>query len=126
MKHKKLIASALLGGLSFIPMALAFAADMENASPATFAGSYTLWIAIIIGIIASFLAIYFSFQMSGSTVGRILQLIGFGMFVVVLGFLSVVLPWAPAGTQKIVHDLLFILGYSLMLAGVVRIKKLSV
>lgn len=125
MKHKKLFFGAMTGAFSLAPGALAFAADMDNAGPTTFVGSYTLWIAIIIGVIASLWAIYFSFQMSGSTIGRILQLVGFGMLVVVLGFLAVVLPWAPAGTQKIVHDLLFILGYALMLAGVVRIKKLS-
>ena len=117
----------IVGGsfLSLFSVASVFAKEAESAGPATFAGSYTLWIAIIIGFIASILTFYYSSQMSGSTVGGILKLFGFGMLVVVLGFLSVVVAWAEPSVQKIVHDLLFILGYILMLVGVSRMRKLS-
>lgn len=115
---------SLSGAVSLLAPALALA--QESAGPATFAGSYTLWIAIIIGIVGSLVTFYYSQQMGGSTVGGILRLFGLGMLVVVLGFLSVVVAWAAAPIQKVVHDLLFILGYLLMLAGASRLKKLSV
>lgn len=110
--------------LATLAPALAFA--QENAGPETFVGSYTLWAAIIIGFIASILTLFYSAKMSGSTVGQSLRLLGLGMFVVVLGFLCVVVAWAPAHVQGIVHDLLFILGYFLMLMGISKIRKLSI
>ena len=111
---------------TFLVVPFVYAQEIaQEAGPTTFAGSYTLWIAIVIGLVASILTFRYAIQMKGSTVGQILNLFGFGMFVVVLGFLSVVVAWADAPTQKIVHDLLFILGYILMLVGASRIRRLS-
>lgn len=108
---------------------MAFAQDMAgepaSAGPVTFAGSYTLWIAIIIGFIAAFVTFRYAMQMKGSAVGGVLSLFGWGMFTVVLGFLSVAVAWASAPTQKIVHDLLFIVGYLMLLAGAGRVRKFS-
>ena len=114
----------LISALSFtLPV---FAQEAESAGTATFTGSITLWIAIIIGFIASFLTLSYAVQMKGSTVGTILSLFGIGMFLVVVGFLAVVVAWAPAPVQKLVHDLVFIIGYVLMLVGATRIRRLSV
>lgn len=101
-------------------------AQHESAGPATFANSYTLWIAIIIGFAVSFATLIFSSQMKGSTVGGVLRLFGAGTFFVVLGFLAVVVKdWAPENAQKLVHDLMFIVGYLFCLAGVLKLRKLS-
>lgn len=97
----------------------------ESAGPATFAGSYTLWIAIIIGFAVSLTTLIFSSQMSGSTIGGVLRLFGVGTFLVVLGFLSVVIAWATPEVQKLTHDLLFIVGYLFCLGGVLKLRKLS-
>jgi len=64
---------------------------------ATFVGSYTLWIAIIIGFVASLMTLGYGRRMQGSRVGR----------------------------RKIVHDLMFILGYGLMLVGASNIRKIG-
>jgi|SRR3989344_119643 len=121
----KKYSSLSLSGAFFLLAPFVVSAQ-DSAGPTTFAGSYTLWIAIIIGIIGSLMVFYYSQQMGDSTVGGILRLFGGGMFIVVLGFISVAVAWADAPIQKIVHDLLFILGYFLMLAGATRLKKLSI
>ncbi|PIR89613.1 MAG: hypothetical protein COU07_01820 [Candidatus Harrisonbacteria bacterium CG10_big_fil_rev_8_21_14_0_10_40_38] len=121
---KYLIPSFLvLGVLGFaIP---AFAQEAP-AGPATFVGSYTLWVAIVIGFIASFMTFIYARQLKGSVTAGILNLLGAGMFVVVFGFLAVVIAWADPSIEKIVHDLCFIIGYILILVGVSRVRKLSV
>ncbi len=90
--------------------------------PATFIGSYTLWAAIIIGFAASVVTLIFGYRLRGGLVGAALSLFGAGMFLVVLGFLAVVVSWTDADTQAIVHDLAFIVGYVLMLAGALRLR----
>ena len=116
-----LLVALLIGGFGGVGIVAA----QDAAGPATFVGSYTLWIAIILAFIASVWTFYYSQQMKGSVVGDILRLVAFGMFVIDLGFLAVVIAWGPAPTQKIVHDLLFILGYILILTAVGRMRKLG-
>ena len=115
--------------LSILPLLLivapVLAQDEEAVSVASFVGSYSLWAAVIIGIIASAVTVYFAMQMRGGIVGTSLTLIGAGMFFVVLGFLAVVVQWTAADTQAIVHDVAFILGYVLMLVGALRLRTIA-
>ena len=107
---------------------VAFAQDGEDLGPASFAGSITLWIAIVAGFIASLATLYFAFQLKGGVVGSTLNLFGAGMLFVVTGFLVVVIPWKAedaAITAKIVHDVVFIIGYVLMLVGASRLRELT-
>src|SRR5688572_14840867 len=117
--------STFLASVSAFALATPALAQEASAGPATFAGSYTLWIAIIIGFVASFMAFRYGRQLKGSVTSGILNLFAAGMFFVVLGFLSVVVAWADAPVQKITHDLLFIVGYIFMLVGAGRVRKLS-
>lgn len=96
----------------------------DPVGPTTFVGSYTLWIAIVIGFAASLATLYYAYQLQGGLVGKALTLFGAGMFFVVLGFLAVAVAWATPDVQKIVHDVVFIIGYVLMLMGAVRLRKL--
>ncbi len=115
--------------LSIFPLLLiiapVFAQDEETVSVASFVGSYSLWAAVIIGLIASAVTVYFALQMRGGIVGTSLTLIGAGMFLVVLGFLAVVIQWTAAETQAIVHDVAFILGYVLILVGALRLRTIA-
>jgi hypothetical protein len=95
-------------------------------SPATFVGSYTLWVAIIIGLCASIATLYYAYRLKGSLVSRFLWLFGSGMLLVVAGFVTVVVQWSTTPVQKLVHDILFIAGYILMLIGVWYVRKLHV
>ena len=103
----------------------ALAQEDDSAEVATFIGSYTLWAAIIIGSIASVATLFYANQLKGGVVGTSLTLFGAGMLLVVLGFLAVVISWTDADTQKIVHDLAFILGYILMLSGAFRLREIA-
>ncbi len=123
-KFTKSIMSVGAGVATLALPVVALAAD-ESAGPATFAGSYTLWIAIIIGFVVAILTLLFSVQMSGSAVGSVLRNFGLGILFIVLGFLSVVLAWTTPDVQKIVHDLLFIVGCLSCLAAVLKIRKTS-
>lgn len=97
----------------------------EGAGPETFEGSETLWIAIIIGITASVLTLFNASRLSGTKPASILWPIGFGMMFVVLGFISVVVAWVDSATQKLVHDVFFIIGYLLMGWGAVKLTSLK-
>lgn len=99
-------------------------AQEESAGPDTFAGRPTLWVAIIIGFAATIATGVYAYQLQGGVVGSALTFIGIGMFLVVLGFFAVVVAWADANTQAIVHDILFIIGYVLMLVGALRLRQM--
>lgn len=101
----------------------------EAVSAASFVGSYSLWAAVIIGLVASATTVYFATRMRGGIVGTSLTYIGAGMFFVVLGFLAVVIPWGDDSSIKtiipIVHDFAFIAGYILMLVGALRMRAIA-
>lgn len=97
----------------------------EAASTNIFAGRPTLWIAIIIGFAATAATMLYAYQLKGGIVGSALMLITGGMFLVVLGFLAVVVSWTEAATQATVHDILFIIGYLLMLGGALRLRQMT-
>jgi hypothetical protein len=106
--------------------AIAFAQhNHNNVGPSSFVGSYTLWIAVVLGVICSVITYRYASEMQGSRVGTILSLFATGMLSVALGFLSIVVAWAPANIQALSHDGLFILGYIFLLIGATRIKTLS-
>lgn len=83
-----------------------------------------MWIAIIIGLIATLVIIYYAIRMQGSIIGHVLLFFGAGMGLVVLGSISAAIVWGNGNMQKIVHDLLLIIGYLVMLLGVHYIRKL--
>lgn len=99
-------------------------AQDEAAGPNTFANRPTLWIAIIIGFLATAATLVYAYQLKGGVVGTALMIISGGMFLVVLGFLAVVVSWAEADTQATVHDVVFILGYILMFVGAIQLRKM--
>lgn len=104
------------------------AQDEEAVSPASFVGSYSLWAAVVIGLVASATTVYFATRMRGGIVGTSLTFIGAGMFFVVLGFLAVVIPWTDSNIQAVipvVHDVAFIAGYILMLIGALRMRAIA-
>jgi hypothetical protein len=97
----------------------------STAGPSTFVGSYTLWIAVLIGFAASLATLAYAYRLRGGIVGTSLNFFGAGMLFVVLGFLSVIVAWTTEDTQKVVHDLAFILGYVLMFVGALRLRQVT-
>lgn len=119
--HMKWVLVLLIVGLF---MTLPILAQEEAAGPDTFAGRPTLWVAIIIGFVATAVTAVYAYQLKGGVVGTALNFIAGGMFLVVLGFLAVVITWTDAGTQASVHDVLFIIGYISMLYGALRLRQM--
>lgn len=121
---KRYLKWVILLGVIGLYFAFPTLAQDEAAGPDTFAGRPTLWIAIIIGFAATALTAVYAYQLKGGVVGTVLSLVGAGMFLVVLGFFAVVVAWADAGTQAIVHDVLFIIGYILILVGALKLRQM--
>lgn len=99
-------------------------AQDEAAGPNIFANRPTLWIAIIIGFLATAATLVNAYQLKGGVIGKALMIISSGMFLVVLGFLAVVVSWAEADIQATVHDVVFIIGYILMFVGAIQLKQM--
>ena len=99
-------------------------AQDDTASANIFAGRPTLWIAIIVGFVATAATVVYAYQLKGGVVGTALAFISGGMFLVVLGFLAVVVSWTGDSTQALVHDVLFIVGYILMIVGALRLRQM--
>jgi len=115
--------------LLLLPLLLSVTAVLaqseEAAGPSTFAGRPTLWLAIIIGFIASFLTLFYAYRLRGGVVGTALTLFGVGMLLVVAGFLAVAIAWTDEATQATVHDVAFIIGYALMVGGGLRLRQIA-
>lgn len=89
-----------------------------------FVGNFSSWLGIVIGIIASIMVLRSAKRMGGGLFGHVLNLIGVGMVLVVLGSLSVLLSsWFPAGYVALSHTVLFSLGFILMVLGANKMLK---
>ena len=122
MKSKMKIKSKLipLALLALPTMALAQEAD----GSVSFVNSISLWIAIIVGLIASFMVLTYAKKIGGGVLQKVYYLFGAGMLLVVLGFLAVVVPpWASMFVIMRTHDALFIVGMGLMAFGGGKLLK---
>ena len=99
-------------------------AQDDGADASGFAGRPTLWIAIIVGFAATAATIFYAYQLKGGVVGTALNFVSAGMFLVVLGFFAVVVVWSTEPIQMMTHDILFIIGYILMLVGALRLRQM--
>ena len=89
-----------------------------------FAGSFSLWLSIIIGIIATYLVFRAASKMGGGLFGYVLNYIGYGMVLVVIGTLTVVLrPWISDAWVQIIYTVCFALGYIFMVLGANKLLK---
>lgn len=89
-----------------------------------FAGSFSSWMGIAIGIIATVLVLRSAGKMGGGLFGKVLNLMGLGMGLVTLGSLSVVAAsWVPASFVALSHTVLFSLGFVLMVLGANKMLK---
>jgi len=104
---------------------LTVSAQDGSVTVGSFEGSPTLLLAAIIGIITSAVTLTFAYRIKGGIVGQSLLFIGSGMLLVVLGFVAVIFSWSSAQIQGLTHDVLFILGYILMLVGAFRLRQLA-
>lgn len=89
-----------------------------------FVSQLSIWLAIIIGLTASILVLRAAHKMGGGLFGSVLNFIGIGMIIVVIGTLSVVLAtWLPPAWINLIHTVLFSLGYICMVLGAHKLFK---
>lgn len=95
---------------------ISYASDIVSKS--------SLWIGILIGIIATVLVFRSAGKMGGGLFGGVLHLFGIGMIMIVAGTLSVVFAsWIPANFLELTRTVLFSTGYVLMVLGANRLLK---
>ena len=96
----------------------------EGVDTNTFVNSLPLWIAVIVGIVASMMVLANAKKIGKSELSKVYNCFGIGMLLVVLGFLAVVVkPWAAPSVIMRTHDVLFVLGYVIMAFGAGRMLK---
>ncbi len=88
-------------------------ASAQSMTP-EFVGSSLLVLAVIVGLASAAIIMYNALRMQGE-LQAVLAFFGAGLTLIVIGFISVVIPpWASASTIQMVHDLSFLLGCGLM------------
>lgn len=89
-----------------------------------FAGNFSLLLSIVIGIIATSIVFRAAKKMGGGLFGSILNYIGIGMVLVVVGSLSSFLgTWLPGLWVNILNTVCFSLGYIFMVIGANKLLK---
>lgn len=89
-----------------------------------FTGNLSLWLAILIGIIASILVLRAAKRMGGGLFGAVLNLIGIGMFLAVVGTIFIALPpILPATLFKLGYTVFFSTGFICMVLGANKLLK---
>ncbi len=97
-------------------------AQESAVAASTFVNSLSLWVAVVVGIIASLLVFADAKRIGGGVLGKVYYYFAIGMLLIVLGFLAVVVPpWADMFTIMRVHDGMFILGYLIIAIGARKI-----
>ena|SRR3989344_9102490 len=87
-------------------------------------GQLSLWLGIIVGLVACVLVFRASGKMGGGLFGGVLNLFGIGMVMIVAGTLSVIFAsWIPEGFVEVTKTVLFSFGYILMVLGANRLLK---
>ena len=90
----------------------------------SFTGSLSLWVSILIAIIASVLVLRAAHKMGGGLFGTVLNLIGIGMLLVAIGTIAIALsPWFPENILSLTHTAFFSLGYICVVLGANKLLK---
>lgn len=94
------------------------------AFASVFTGNLSMLLSIVIGIIATFLVLRAASKMGGGLFGTVLNYIGYGMSLVIIGTISVTLdPWISDIWLRLIHTTFFALGYILMVVGANKLLK---
>lgn len=89
-----------------------------------FAGNFSLLLSIVIGIIAIFIIFRAAKRLGGGLFGSVLNYIGIGVSLIVLGTLATVInPWSVGFDFNIVSTVFFALGYIFSVVGANKLLK---
>ena len=96
----------------------------QVAYASIFAGNFSLLLSICIGIIATVIVFRAAKRMGGGLFGYVLNYIGIGMVLVVIGSLCGVLtPWISSFWLTIANTVFFSIGYIFMVIGANKLLK---
>lgn len=99
-------------------------ASDEVAYATLFTGDFSMLLSIVIGIIATTLVFRAAKRMGGGLFGSVLNYIGVGMVLIVLGTISVVLDtWSPGLWSSVINTACFATGYIFMVMGANKLLK---
>jgi hypothetical protein len=100
------------------------ASNDSYAYASVFAGNFSLLLSIVIGMIATFLVFRSAKKLGGGLFGSVLNYIGVGMLLIVLGTISTIIdPWFVGFWLNIVSTAFFALGYISMVLGANKLLK---
>jgi hypothetical protein len=98
--------------------------DDGFAYASVFAGSFSLLLSIIIGIIATFIVFRAAKKLGGGLFGSVLNYIGIGMSLIVLGTIATIVdPWYTGLGFNIVSTVCFAIGYIFTVIGANKLLK---
>jgi len=125
---KKLLLLSIAGTLSpIVIFARNWDVPLSNddfAYASIFAGNFSLLLSIVIGIIAASLVFRAAKRLGGGLFGLILNYIGIGMSLIVLGTLfSVAVPWFEGFWLNVISTAFFAMGYIFMVIGANKLLK---
>lgn len=99
-------------------------AQEEGIGATDFINSTSLWVAVVVGIVAGILVLRNARKIGGGVLQKVYNFFGVGMLLVVAGFFVVVIPvWASPFVIMRTHDFLFIIGFGVMAYGAKLILK---
>ncbi len=94
------------------------------AYASVFAGDFSLLLSIVIGIIATFFVFRAAGKMGGGLFGSVLNYIGTGMVLVVVGTIATIIDtWFTALWYSVINTIFFALGYIFMVVGANKLLK---
>lgn len=98
--------------------------DDGFAYASVFAGSFSLLLSIIIGIIATFIVFRSAKKLGGGLFGSVLNFIGVALVFIVLGTIATVVnPWYTGFDFNIASTVCFALGYIFTVVGATKLLK---
>lgn len=96
----------------------------EVAYASIFAGDFSLLLAVVIGVIATFFVFRAAKKMGGGLFGSVLNYIALGMFLVVLGTVSSFTDrWLNVVWFNVINTVCFAAGYIFMVIGANKLLK---
>jgi hypothetical protein len=100
------------------------ASNDEMTYASIFAGNFSLLLSIVIGLIAAFFVFRSAKKLGGGLFGLVLNYVGIGMFLVVMGTMTTVAsPWVSDFLVNIMSTACFAVGYVFMVIGANRLLK---
>ena len=96
----------------------------EIAYASVFTGNFSLLLSLVIGIIANFTVFQSAKKLKGGLFGSVLNYIGIGMSLVILGTLSTIIdPLIIGSWFNVAGTVLFSMGYIFMVIGANKLFK---